>query len=440
MRHFLSAVAAACYSLLLSAAQAAEPPPNFVFLYADDLGYGDLGCYGCNTIATPNLDKMAGQGMRFTNFYSCACVCTPSRAGLLTGRYPIRTGLTRVLNPKSTGGIDDSEITLAEALKSCGYATAITGKWHLGHLPQFLPTRHGFDQYFGIPYSNDMANESRGDPPTPIIRNETVVEQPAEQSTLTKRYTEETLRFIEANQDNPFFAYLPYTMPHVPLHASKDFEGKSKRGLYGDVVEEIDWSVGEILAGLERLGLSGRTMVVFSSDNGPWLIQKENAGSAGPLRDGKATTFEGGIREPCIVRWPGKIPAGKIVDEPAIMLDWFPTLVQLAGGTAPADRVMDGKDISPVLFGTGQRPGHEFFFYRSEELEAHRSGPWKLKRPFKGELNRQQVDYPTLLFNLEIDPSETTNLAEQNPEIMAKLEKEMEDFEKGLGPPPIFKR
>ncbi|MBI4557846.1 MAG: sulfatase [Candidatus Hydrogenedentes bacterium] len=422
-----------------SSPRTGNAPPNFVFIYADDLGYGDLGCYGAEKIRTPHLDRMAADGARFTSFYSCACVCTPSRAGLLTGRYPIRTGLTRVLNQNSQDGIDDREITLGGALKACGYATAIIGKWHLGHLPQYLPTRHGFDSYFGLPYSNDM--NKKGDVPCPpLIRNETVIEEPAAQDTLTQRYTAEALQFIRVNKDRPFFLYLPHTMPHVPLHASEAFRGKSAGGLFGDVVEELDWSVGQILEELKRLELEERTLVIFSSDNGPWLVQKDNGGSAGILREGKGTTFEGGVREPTIARWPGVIEPGRVEPKPAIMLDWFPTLVGLAGGAVPTDRVMDGMDICGLLL-KGQRRAHDdFFFYRNEEFEAHRSGPWKLKRPFKGNLFGKDATHPLLLFNLETDPGETTNLAAQYPEIVKRLHHQMTKFALELGPITPTKR
>lgn len=416
-----------------------DRPPNVVFLYADDLGYGDLGCYGAEKIKTPNLDRMAAEGLRFTSFYSCAPSCTPSRVGLLTGRYPIRTGLSRVLFPSARQGLEDSEVTLAEALRARGYATACVGKWHLGHLPAFLPTRHGFDRYFGIPYSNDMDLPQRKEPPTPLLRDEKVVEQPAELGTLTRRYTEEAIRFISDSRGKPFFLYLPYTMPHVPLAASERFKGRSAGGLYGDVVEELDGSVGEILAALRRFDVDANTLVVFSSDNGPWLSQKERGGSAGKLRNGKGTTFEGGVREPCIARWPGRIRAGRVEDSPAIMLDWLPTLARLAGGTAPADRVIDGRDIRDVLFETGRRSDEEFFFYHREELLSHRSGSWKLMRSNPGPLPGHSQGHPLMLFNLEEDPCETTSLADRHPDIAGRLEAEMEAFEKSLGTVPPTK-
>jgi arylsulfatase A len=287
----------------ITSVRAEETPlPSIVILLADDLGYGDLGCFGHPTIRTPHLDRMAAEGVKFTQYYAW-CYCTPSRAALLLGRLPVRSGLNRVLGARSTGGIPDGETTLGEALKARGYATMCIGKWHLGHHPRFLPTRHGFDHYFGIPYSNDMDRADQGEPPIPLMRDETVIEQPAVQDTLTRRYTEEALKFIRdhaalARQGQPFFLYLPYTFPHVPLHASPAFHGKSPRGLYGDVVEELDAGVGQVLQVLRQEQLAGSTLVVFTSDNGPWLSQKLDAGSAGLLREGKITTWEGGVRVP----------------------------------------------------------------------------------------------------------------------------------------------
>ncbi len=414
--------------------------PNFILIFADDLGYGDLGCYGAGMIKTPNLDRMASEGMQFTSFYSCAPVCTPSRAGLPTGRYTIRSGLNRVLFPYSMDGIGQEEVTLAEALKDCGYSTACIGKWHLGHLPEYLPTRHGFESYFGIPYSNDMQNNQRGDPPLPLMRDETIIEQPADQNTLTKRYTEEAVRFIDTHKERPFFLYLPHTMVHVPLHVSKEFEGHSAQGLYGDAVEEVDWSVGQVLEAVKRNGLDKNTLVIFTSDNGPWLVKKEHGGSAGPLRNGKGTTFEGGVREPAIFRWEGTIPAGTNTSEPAITLDLFPTLLLLAGGEVPRDRVIDGKDIRGILTGTGHREDHRFYYFRGESLEAFRSENWKLKRAFKGEIYGEPGDHPVYLFDLEKDLGEKTNLAEQHPDRVQQMEKEMQAFEQSLGTVPPTKK
>ncbi len=355
--------------------QGADPrqPPNIIVIFADDLGYGDLGCYGHPTIRTPRLDRMAREGMRFTQFYSAAPVCTPSRAALLTGRLPIRTGMCsekrRVLFPDSAGGLPSDEITLAEALKSRGYATMIVGKWHLGHLPQYLPTRHGFDHYFGLPYSNDMlARPAKGNvpawPPLPLMRDEQVIESNPDQGQLTERYTAEALKFIAHQAHDPsrqpFFLYLPHTMPHVPLHASEKFNGKSPRGLYGDVVEAIDASTGQILDALHEHGLAEHTLVFFTSDNGPWLIMGERGGSAGLLREGKGSTWEGGMREPGIAWWPGTISAGSVSEALASTLDIFPTACSLAGVPLPTDRPLDGFDLSPVLRSQSSGAGMQF--------------------------------------------------------------------------------
>lgn len=410
--------------------------PNFIVVFADDLGYGDLGCYGAKKIKTPYLDRMAAEGARFTDFYSCASVCTPSRAGLLTGRYPIRSGMNRVLFPKSIGGLPASEVTIATALKDLGYATGCVGKWHLGHMEQYLPNKHGFDYYYGIPYSNDMGDTKRGNPPLPVLRNDSIVEQPADLDNLTKHYTEESLQFIRANQDKPFFLYLAHNMPHVPLHASEAFRGKSAQGLYGDVIQEIDASVGAILDELKKLKIHKRTLVLFTSDNGPWLVKEADGGSAGKLREGKGTTFEGGVREPAIAWWPGKIAPGRVIHDPAITLDLFPTFVKLAGGALPTDRVFDGGDISPQLLSKEKREEVSFFFYLDTELQAHRSGKWKLKRPFKGEIYGKPLEHDTLLFDLEKDPGETTNLAAKNPKTVERLASEMAEFEKALGQAP----
>ncbi len=329
--------------------------PNLVILFADDLGYGDLGCFGHPSIRTPHLDRMAAEGMKLTQFYVAAPVCTPSRSALLTGRLPIRNGMygqrRRVFYPDSTGGLPDEELTLAELLRQRGYATACIGKWHLGHLPQYLPTRHGFDCYFGLPYSNDMQNVRQGHPPLPLMRNEEIIEQPVDQFTLTRRYTEEAVNFVRNSKEKPFFLYLAYTFPHVPLYASKDFRGRSRRGLYGDVVEELDWSVGVILQMLREEGLAERTLVFFTSDNGPWLIQRLNGGSAGLLRDGKGSTFEGGMRVPAIAWWPGTIAPGQVSMELACSMDLFTTGLKLAGAEVPSDRIIDGVDMTPIFRG-----------------------------------------------------------------------------------------
>jgi len=282
--------------------------PNFVIIFTDDQGYADVGCFGAKGFATPNLDRMAAEGTKFTDFYSAAPVCSPARAALLTGCYPRRVSIPRVLFPRDNIGLNPEEITIAELLKKRGYATACIGKWHLGHLPQFLPTSQGFDYYFGLPYSNDMS-------PLPLIEGNQAIEHDPDQNTLTQRYTEKAVDFITKNKDRPFFLYLPHTMPHVPLGVSENFKGKSARGLYGDVIMEIDWSVGKILQTLKKLNLDEQTLVIFTSDNGPWLSKGKHGGKADPLRDGKFSTYEGGMRMPCIMRWPGKIPPAKVCSE-----------------------------------------------------------------------------------------------------------------------------
>jgi arylsulfatase A-like enzyme len=427
--------------------------PNIVVLYADDLGYGDLGCYGHPTIRTPHLDRMAAEGMRFTSFYSAAEVCTPSRAALLTGRYPIRSGMAsssrRVLFPNSAGGIPENEITLAEALSDRSYVTACIGKWHLGHLPQFLPTRHGFDTYFGIPYSNDMdrvADSQLGrtiflEPKVeywnvPLLRNELVIERPAHQPTLTQRYTEEAVAFITAKKDRPFFLYVAYTMPHVPLFASESFAGKSPRGLYGDVVEEIDASVGQVLETLRKERLDKNTLVLFSSDNGPWLVFNEQGGSAGLLRDGKGSTWEGGMRVPGIFWWPGKIRGRVVTQELASTMDVFATAITLAGGKMPDDREIDGLDLSPVLLENGPSPRQSMFFYRGTELFAARLGPFKAHfrtQPGYGP-GKVEMHDPPLLFHLGRDPGEKFNVAQQHPDEIAAIRKSIAEHQGTVRP------
>jgi len=424
---------------------AASEPPNFVIIFADDLGYGDLGCYGHPSIDTPNLDRMAAEGMRFTDFYAAASVCTPSRAALLTGRLPVRSGMCsdthRVLFPNSAGGLPDEEITLAEALKEKGYTAACIGKWHLGHLPQFLPTRHGFDFYFGLPYSNDMdalkevpGNKSSSLEPryeafnVPLFRNEEIVERPANQTTLTRRYTEEAIGFIRENKEKPFFLYMPHTFPHIPLFASGDFKETSDRGLYGDVVEELDWSVGQVLDTLRKEGLAEKTLVFFTSDNGPWIIQGEVGGSAGLLREGKGSTWEGGMREPAIAWWPGKIEAGSVEHSLACTMDLFSTFVTLAGGEVPSDRTIDGVDLSPVLMKTGPSKRDTMFFYRGTRLFAVRKGAYKahfLTQPGYREKKIEEHD-PPLLFHLGCDPSEKCDVGSNHPEVLAEIAREVE--------------
>lgn len=431
-------------------------PPNFVIILADDLGYGDLGCYGHPSIRTPNLDRMAAQGMRFTDFYSAAEVCTPSRAALLTGRYPIRSGMCdekyRVLRRNSAGGLPAEEVTLAQALKTRGYATACIGKWHLGNYendPAHHPRRHGFDFYFGLPHSNDMnpTPAAPKDAPrrldqeaawwaAPLYRNEQKIECPADQTTLTRRYTEEGVKFIREHKDGPFLLYFAHTFPHVPLFASDQFSRASRRGLYGDVVEELDWSVGQLLETLRGEGLAENTFVFFTSDNGPWLTQGEAGGSAGLLHEGKGSTWEGGMREPGIAWWPGRIPAGVVTHELACTMDLFTTSLKLAGAAIPSDRVIDGVDMGPLLMGTGPSQREVFFYYRGAELYAVRQGPFKahyLTRSAYGPDQPEKHD-PPLLFHLAHDPSERFNLATNKPAALSEIARAVAEHRARLVP------
>ncbi len=433
-------------ALLLGLVQTASAaaPPNVIIIFTDDQGYGDVGVYGATKFRTPHLDRMAREGARFTNFYVAAPVCTPSRAALLTGSHPVRVGLgRRVLFPYSNTGLHPGEITLAELLKEQGYATGIVGKWHLGHHKKFLPTRQGFDSYFGIPYSNDMGNhwyarENFMSPPTPILRDERRIEQQPDQNQLTRRYTEEALRFIRDNKDGPFFLYLPHSMPHWPLAASVRFAGRSELGIYGDAIEEIDWSAGEILNVLEELGIDRRTLVIFSSDNGaslrPWQRRGYRPGSNGPLRAGKNTTWEGGMRVPAIMRWPGKIPEGLVQDELVTAMDILPTVAKLAGTRPPRDRIRDGKDIWPLMSGQdGAKTPHEaFYYYRDERLQAVRSGPWKL-HVYRPEWGNSAGNRKPLLFHLGNDIGEQNDIAADHPDVVKHLQALAERAREDLG-------
>jgi arylsulfatase A-like enzyme len=412
--------------------------PNIVVLLADDLGYGDLGCYGHPTIATPNLDRMAREGLRLTSFYA-APACTPSRAMLLTGRYAPLAGLPDVLGPDAARGIAERELTLAEALKGRGYRTLAIGKWHVGHAePRHRPLANGFDAYFGLLYSNDMTPPwVETGRPLELWRDEGPIEHPVDQSSLTARYTDEAVRFIRKTGEEPFFLYLAYTFPHVPLHASERFRGRSRAGLYGDVVEEIDWSAGRIIEALREAGLEDRTLVIFTSDNGPWsnmpdrmfrgdIVKKWDAGSAGLLRGAKGTTFEGGVRVPCIARWPGRIPGGRVSGEMASMMDLFATALALAGAVPPADRPIDGVDIRPLLSGTGPSPRRELLHFLGTRLEAVREGRWKLRAPDLVEPREgRRRDDGLELFDLEADPGERFNVAAAHPELVERLGRRM---------------
>jgi len=425
--------------LLLKKTKAAEESlPNIIIFFTDDQGYGDVGINGATGYKTPNMDRMAAEGMNFTNFYVAAPVCTPSRAALMTGSYPKRVGLAyRVLFPFSQIGLNPDEITIPEVLKQKDYATACLGKWHLGYQKPFLPTRQGFDYYYGTPYSNDMGshNYNRPDmdytmsPPLPIMRNETVVEESPAMSSLVGRYTKEAIKYIQVNKDHPFFLYLAHNMPHLPIDASRPFKGKTSYGLYGDVITELDWSLGQILQTIKDEGIDENTLVIFTSDNGPVIRPADQLGhqpgSAGPLRGHKNTTWEGGMREPCIMRWPGKIPAGTTCDELATTMDILPTLAKLVGAWLQPDRIIDGKDIWPLMSGQqGAKSPHEaFYYYRDDRLQAVRSGKWKLHvyRP-EWEPNFRHRVYEPLLYNLETDIGETTNVADQHPEVVQRLE------------------
>jgi len=448
----LQLLAAWCRADFVLAADATSPP-NFVVVFCDDLGYGDLGCFGHPTIATPNLDRMAAEGMKLTQFYSGAPVCTPSRAALMTGRLPLRNGMCsnkrRVLFPNSKGGLPAEEITIAEALKAKGYTTACVGKWHLGHLPQFLPTANGFDSYFGIPYSNDMdrVNDAPAgraafwDPKirywnVPLMRDEKVIERPADQTTITRRYTEEAVKFIHASKGKPFFLYLAHSMPHVPLFASEKFQDTSRRGLFGDVIEEVDWSVGQVLDALREDGLDKNTLVLFCSDNGPWLIFNQHGGSAGPLRGGKGSTWDGGMREPTIAWWPGRIQPGSVSADVGSTMDVFATVHKLAGIELPHDRVLDSHDLSPILFGEGESTRDALFYYRAYNLMAVRQGPWKahfMTQDGYGQPQPTEHDLPEL-FNLEVDPGEKYNVAKDHADVIAAIRKTVEQHKKTLKP------
>jgi arylsulfatase A len=444
-------VAIAWTTITHAGAQSGRHPPNFIIILADDQGYGDLGSYGHPTIRTPNLDRMAAEGQRWTSFYA-APVCTPSRAQLLTGRLAVRTGLAGgVLFPDSTGGLQPDEITVAEILKTHGYATAAVGKWHLGVLPEYLPMKQGFDSYYGIPYSNDMDQTGEALPAderfrrymdakieyfnVPLMRDGAVIERPAQQTTITRRYTDEGIAFIKAHRDRPFFLYLAHNLPHMPLFRSKEFENRSQRGLYGDAVEEIDWNVGRILNTLRELKLEENTLVLYLSDNGPWAPYLEQGGSAGLLRGAKGSTWEGGVRVPAIFWWPGTIRSG-VTTGIGSELDILQTFASLAGAQTPSDRVLDGYDLSRTLRENAPSPRHTLFYYANSGdgiLSAVRRDSFKafFVVPSTGTAGTATENPATpQLYNLDQDPSEKFDLADKHPELITGLRRLADEHQK----------
>ena len=428
---------------ITSPLQSAEKIPNFVLIFCDDLGYGDLGCFGSTKNRTPRIDQLAREGRRFTSFYSSSPVCTPSRSSLMTGCYPRRVGMHEdytghwVLIPRSRRGLNPDELTLPEALQAKGYATACIGKWHLGDQPEHLPGQHGFDYYYGIPYSNDMQSRGRGDPPLPLVEQTTVIESPADQSTLTRRYTEKTIAFIEQHKEEPFFVYLPHTFPHLPLFASPDFRGKSKNGRYGDTIEEIDWSTGQIMDCLGRLGLAKNTLVIFTSDNGS---NGRNGGSNRPLAGAKGSTMEGGMRVPMIAHWPGKIAAGSECRELTTTMDMLPTFCALSGAKGPTKKI-DGFDIQNLLFASkgASSPYQALFYYRRRQLQAVRMGNWKYHLPLKEthpnwtSAKQTGKGRPARLVNLETDLQEKTDVTAEHPEVIEQMQRLVADAVRRLG-------
>lgn len=427
--------------------------PNIVVIFIDDLGYADIGPFGADAYDTPHLDQMASEGMVLTDFHSATAVCSAARAALMTGCYPERVGILGALGPRAKIGLNAAETTIAELCKSQGYATAVFGKWHLGHLPQFLPTRHGFDEWFGLPYSNDMwpyhpehylgpgkvAERRSGYPLLCMYEGERVVDAevtPEDQAQMTTQYTERAVDFIDRYHNQSFLLYVPHSMVHVPLFVSDKFAGKSGVGLFGDVMMEVDWSVGQILASLKRNNIDDNTLVLFTSDNGPWLSYGDHAGSAGPLREGKGTMFEGGYRVPCVARWPGRIPAGSKCDELATTMDLLPTVAGLLDAPLPSDRTIDGKDIWPLLSAKpdAKSPHEVFYCYYGGELQAVRDRQYKLHLPHSyrtlagrpagtgGKPTRyEQQRIGQELFDLKNDPGETKNMAAEYPEVVSRL-------------------
>lgn len=443
-------VALACLvlgSLAVPGSAAQRKPPNVIIILTDDQGYADLGCYGSRQIKTPRVDRMAAEGIRFTDFYAAASVCTPSRAALLTGCYPPRIGMgefpllpkgkpwqTRVLFRNAPFGLNPAETTIADILKSAGYATACIGKWHLGDQKPFLPTHHGFDQYFGLLYTPDM-------PPLDFVRGDQIVEHNIDLSMVAQRYTQEALQFIRDHKEGPFFLYFAHTYPHVPLAASKQFRGKSARGLYGDAIEEIDATTGRVLDELADLKIDDRTLVIFTSDNGPWLAKGEAGGSAFPLRGGKGSSYEGGFRMPCVMRFPGVIPPGSVCHEMATQMDLLPTLARLAGASVP--HPVDGKDITDLMLAKpgAKTPDESFFYYVGNRLHAVRSGQWKLKVPttlaeeFAGyvKIDNPNTIIPRALHDLADDPGEQKSVLADHPDVARRLQAMIESARADLG-------
>jgi len=435
-----------------------ERPPNVVIVFTDDQGYGDVGCFGAKGYVTPNLDRLAAEGTKFTNFHVSQPVCSASRTSLLTGCYANRLGIHGALGPNATHGIHDGETVLAEVFKKRGYATGMAGKWHLGHHPQFLPTRHGFDEYLGLPYSNDMWPHRKGITPgsypnLPLIENETIIDEDVtaeDQRKLTTMYAERAVSFIDRNHEKPFFFYLAHSMPHVPLYVSDRFQGKTEQGRYGDVIEEVDWSVGQILDALERHQIVENTLVIFTTDNGPWLVYGNHAGSAGPLREGKGTCWEGGVRVPCIMRWPGKIPAGAVNNKMLMTIDLLPTLAGVIGAPLP-ERSIDGRDVVEILKGKDVPNPHEayLFYFEHGALQAITTGDgrWKLQLPHVYRtLNGGSAGNDSMpgkyvnvkiaeaeLYDLENDIGEKENLAAKHPEIVQQMLAYAESARKDLG-------
>lgn len=396
-----------------------ENCPNIILVFSDDLGYNDLGCFGATDIKTPAIDKLASDGIRLTDFYVTSPTCTPSRGSLLTGKYPARTGLMNAFFPESFTGMNPESFSMAKALKKLGYTTACIGKWHLGHHEKYLPLNQGFDYYYGIPYSNDMDNVA-------YIDGKDIVEYNINQDSMTYRFTHKALELIQKNKNQPFFLYLAHSMPHAPVYASVNFKGKSKRGKYGDAVEELDWSVGEIVKLLKKLNIEEKTLLIFTSDNGPWLEKGSHAGSAKPLRNGKMTTFEGGVRVPFVAKWPGHIPESITDSSIVSTLDLLPTFISLAGGKVSDSIQLDGEDISGLLLEGKSKHSEEVFFFHSTRLEAYRKKQWKLILPNSNGHNFPPHD--TLLFNLKRDPSETQNIYKYRPDIIEDLSKDIQKF------------